>query len=192
MSLAAAVDPEPRGGPDAMRRRLWAIVQATLFRYSFHNWYGVRRRLLGAFGATIDPTAWVRPTVRIDRPWNLTLGRKASLGDGVRVWAEAPVTVGDRTVVSQYTTVSTWRVEPVAGRDARRTVAPVTLGDDVWVATESHVDAGTTVRDGALVGARSVVRGEVPPWVIAAGDPLKVRGERPYDGERHGLEGGDA
>ncbi|MHC4826451.1 MAG: hypothetical protein ACYTEY_07835, partial [Planctomycetota bacterium] len=74
MSQAAAPRPEdrhrsPYSTREKVARMLWAVVQATLFRGSFHNWYGWRRFLLRRFGADIHPTAVVRRTARIECPW---------------------------------------------------------------------------------------------------------------------------
>jgi putative colanic acid biosynthesis acetyltransferase WcaF len=162
---------------------MWRLVQSTLFRWSFHNWYGYRRRLLAWFGARLDPTVWVRRTVRIDRPWNLSMGRKSSLGDACVISAPAPVTIGARTVCSQYTHISSWVVEVEAGAP-RIVERPIEIGDDVWIATECVVTAGSRIENGALIGARSVVRDAVSPWMIHAGIPARSVRPRPYAGDR--------
>jgi putative colanic acid biosynthesis acetyltransferase WcaF len=158
---------------------VWPLVHATLFRGSFHNWYRWRARLLRAFGATLGETVIIRRSVQIDQPWNVTLGRKASLGDGCVIWAHAPVSIGARTVCSQYTLLSTWETNDAKHVDHR----PITLGDDVWIAAESYVAAGSEIGAGTVVGARSVTRGTLPPWTIAAGDPARPRRPRPYPGQ---------
>src|SRR3954470_15291033 len=66
---------------DKLRRVAWMFVQTFLFRPSFHNWYGWRRMLLRAMGAKVGQGVRVRPTVRIEIPWNLDLGDDAVVGD---------------------------------------------------------------------------------------------------------------
>ena len=92
----------PYSTREKIGRLLWAIVQATIFRYSFHNWYGWRAWLLRRFGANIDPHAVVRRTARIECPWNLTLGRNSCLGDGAIAYCLGPITIGERVSISQY------------------------------------------------------------------------------------------
>lgn len=46
-----------------------------------------------------------------------------------------------------------------------------TIGNDVWIATNSIIKAGVTVSDGAVIGAGSVVTKDVPPYEIWAGNP---------------------
>ena len=53
-------------------------------------------------------------------------------------------------------------------------VAPVAIGDDVWLGARVIVLKGVTIGDGAIVGAGSVVTRDIPPWSIAGGQPAKV------------------
>lgn len=174
---------EPSSGAERRRAALWGLVQSTLFGCSFHNAYKWRNFLLRWFGATIDATVRIRPNCRIDHPWHLTMGRKSALGDAVRIYAGAPVTIGERSVISQYVIIAASRGEP--GRE--QVGAAVTIGDDAWIAAESFVPGGSVVPDGVVVGARSVLGepDEVAPleaWTIASGDPAKSRRERAYQG----------
>ena len=55
------ISPWTRG--EKVRRLLWAIVAATLFRGSFHNFYGFRAALLRMFGAKLGRNVRIRRTV---------------------------------------------------------------------------------------------------------------------------------
>lgn len=50
----------------------------------------------------------------------------------------------------------------------------ITIGNDVWIGTHVVVVSGAKIGDGAIIGANSVVTGEIPPYAIAAGSPAKV------------------
>jgi len=49
----------------------------------------------------------------------------------------------------------------------------IEIGNDVWIGTEAMVLPGTRIGDGAVVGARAVVSGQVRPYAIVAGVPAK-------------------
>lgn len=191
MTACAPLDPTVLSAEDPGRARsrlpagAWRPFGAPLLRIIPKPMYGVRTRLLRLFGAEMDPTARVRQSVSIDRPWNLTMGRKSSLGDGVVVWAHAPVSIGARCTISQYCRLAAFREDPSRPAGPTRP-APLTIGDDVWIAAESYVAGGQTVADGVLVGARSVVDqragGRLDPWTIASGDPATSRRPRPFQG----------
>lgn len=162
------------------RRRLWPLVRATIFSHSFHNQYRLRNRLLRLFGATVDDTSRVRPSVWIDEPWNFSMGRKSSLGDRCAVYAQAPVRIGSRSVCSQHTILSAFTIDTERTRHGQ----PIDIGDDVWVAADCVVEGGATLPDGALVGARSCVAAAsaLEPWTIAAGLPARSIKPRPFKG----------
>jgi virginiamycin A acetyltransferase len=48
------------------------------------------------------------------------------------------------------------------------------VGNDVWIGHEALVLPGSRIGHGAIVAARSVVSGEVPPYAIVAGNPGRV------------------
>lgn len=52
--------------------------------------------------------------------------------------------------------------------------APVTIGNNVWLAGQTVVLKGVAVGDNSVVGFRGVVTSNVPPNVIVAGNPARV------------------
>jgi acetyltransferase-like isoleucine patch superfamily enzyme len=50
----------------------------------------------------------------------------------------------------------------------------VVLGNDVWVGRGALLLSGARVGDGAVIGARAVVSGEVPPYAVVVGNPAQV------------------
>ena len=178
------MNPELSRSPYSTRekvgRLLWAVVQATLFRPSFHSWYGWRRALLAAFGARLDPVVRIRRTVRIECPWNLSVGHDSAIGDGVTLYCLGSVSIGARVTVSQgahlcagthdYTKRSMPLVRP-----------PIAIGDDAWICAESFVGPRVTVGAGAILGARAVAMGSLDPWTIYAGNPaIAIRPRPPF------------
>jgi len=58
---------------------------------------------------------------------------------------------------------------------------PITIEDHVWLGFDVVVLKGVTIGEGAIVGARSVVTSDVPPWTIVAGCPARVVKEIPMN-----------
>jgi acetyltransferase-like isoleucine patch superfamily enzyme len=50
----------------------------------------------------------------------------------------------------------------------------VVIGNDVWIGWNATILSGVTIGDGAVIGARAVVRKDVPPYAIALGNPARV------------------
>ena len=89
---------------------------------------------------------------------------------------EAPVKFGDNVFVAPNCGFYT------AGHplDAERRnqgleyARPITIGDDVWIGAGVSVLPGVTIGQGAVIGAGSVVNRDIPPRVLAAGNPCRV------------------
>jgi acetyltransferase-like isoleucine patch superfamily enzyme len=50
----------------------------------------------------------------------------------------------------------------------------VVIGNDVWIGAEAMILSGVTIGDGAVIGARSVVTKDVPPYAIVGGNPARL------------------
>jgi putative colanic acid biosynthesis acetyltransferase WcaF len=156
----------------------WAMCQATLFRFSPRPLYRWRVWLLNRFGATVDRDARVHPTVRIQFPWNVTIEANAAIGDAAIVYALGEIHVGRRVTISQYAHLC-------AGTHDYRTAdmplkrSPITLEDDVWIATGAFIGPHVTAHEGAILGAHGVATRDLDAWTIYAGNPAKAIKARP-------------
>lgn len=170
-------DASPYSEREKVGRLLWAIAQATLFRLSFHNWYGWRRWLLGRFGASLHPTVRLRRTVTIECPWNLTIGEESAVGDRAILYCLGRVRLGTRVTISQGAHLCAGSHD-YNSRRMPLLRPPIVIGDDVWIATEAFVGPQVTVGDGAILGARAAAFRDLAPWTIYLGNPaqpVKIR-----------------
>lgn len=51
---------------------------------------------------------------------------------------------------------------------------PIIIEDKVWIGLNCTILNGVTIGEGAIIGAKSVVREDVPPWSVVVGNPAKV------------------
>lgn len=54
------------------------------------------------------------------------------------------------------------------------TISLTEIGNDVWIGQGAFLKTGVKISTGAIVGARSVVTKDVPPYAIVAGSPAKI------------------
>lgn len=84
--------------------------------------------------------------------------------------------VGDYTLFGPNVTVAT-AAHPIlpALRDAGYQYnAPVHIGKSCWIGAGAVILPGVTVGDGSVIGAGSVVTKDIPPNVVAVGNPCRV------------------
>jgi len=85
-----------------------------------------------------------------------------------------PVVIGDDTGIGGHCLIFThgaW-LNQLDGYPV--TYAPVTLGKSVWLPWRVFVMPGSTIGDGSVIGANSLVSGAIPPRSLAVGSPAKV------------------
>ncbi len=106
-------------------------------------------------------------------PWNLEMGDYVALAEGVDIYNFALVSIGSQTCISQRVWLCTGTHDyrkpsfPLLWR-------PISVGESVWIAAESFVHPGTKVGAGCVIGARSVVSGELKDWTVYAGNPARA------------------
>lgn len=167
---------QAQASPWSLREKLgriaWMYIGSWLFWFSFHNWYAYRAMILRAFGAKIGRGARVRATVHVEIPWHLRLGEDVTVGDHAILYALGPITLGDRTIISQHAHLCAGTHDHTA-RDFRLLRPPIEVGSDVWIAAEAFVGPDVSIGDRSVVGARSVVMRNLPPDMICAGHPAR-------------------
>jgi len=121
---------------------------------------------------------------------------RVHLGDYVLVhgaWiiCDAEIEIGDYTLISwNVVLMDTYRVpfDPLERRreleraivrcprriEAEVPARPIRIGRVAWIGFDVCVLPGVTIGEGAIVGARSVVMNDVPPYTIVAGNPARV------------------
>jgi len=173
----AANRKEPKyTGTEQMMRVLWAGV-SPLFRLSPRVFWAWRVFLLRLFGARIGRKVHVYPSARIYFPWNLEIGDWSAVGEGACIYNLGPIRIGRHVTISQYAHLC-------AGTHDYRDPSfpllktPITIEDQAWICADAFIGPGLTVRQGAVVGARAVVVGNVDAWKIVAGNPARVIRER--------------
>ena len=89
----------------------------------------------------------------------------------------ASITIGDHVSIGPRAQLAT-ALHPVDDYEARRagweSAAPIVLGDNVWLAAGVIVCPGVMVGANSGIGAGSVVISDIPPGVLAVGNPCRV------------------
>jgi acetyltransferase-like isoleucine patch superfamily enzyme len=119
----------------------------------------------------------------------VTVGRYAML-NAVWITAEHRVEIGDNALISWNVIIlDSYRfsqdpvsrvaeLEFISSRSERSPpsggASPVTICDNVWIGFDCCILPGVNIGEGSVIGAKSVVRGDIPAGVVAAGNPARV------------------
>jgi acetyltransferase-like isoleucine patch superfamily enzyme len=103
----------------------------------------------------------------------LTIGNSTYINDGVWFGCTGRITIGARVLIGPGVRIFDNSYHGIYQRRVMPAPRPVTIEDDVWIATNSIILAGVTIGRGAIVGANSVVSKDVPAYSIVAGNPAR-------------------
>jgi maltose O-acetyltransferase len=128
--------------------------------------------LLGAFG----PGSEIRPPFRCDYGYQTFVGARTFANFGLICLDVATVTIGDDVQIGPNVQLLT-PTHPI-GAEARRAkweaARPITIGDNVWLGGGVIICPGVTIGANTVVGAGAVVTRDLPPDVVAVGNPARV------------------
>ncbi len=108
----------------------------------------------------------------------VVIGRDGFVGRGSQIVALESVTIGPDALIAAGVVIrdGDHRFDDPSRpiREQGHDVRPIRIGADVWLGAHAVITAGSTIGDGSVIGANAVVRGEVPPFAVAAGIPARV------------------
>ncbi|MDX6286227.1 MAG: hypothetical protein QOG53_1712 [Frankiales bacterium] len=137
---------------------------------------GVMFSLRGG-SVTIGDGVLVRRFATFQVSGDVQIGSDVLVSTGVVVHCADRVTVGDMTLLSEFTTVADSRhprTPPGVPVHHAVTTKPVQIGRNVWVASHVVITSGVTIGDQAVVGGGAVVTSDVPEGWLAAGNPARL------------------
>lgn len=130
------------------------------------------RRIFGSIGDSF----LVHSPFHCDFGKHIFVGRNFIANFNLTILDEAIVTIGDNVFIGPNCGIYT--INHALLPDQRNAgvmrAAPVTIGNDVWLAANVTVLPGVTIGDGAVIGAGSVVTHDIPPHTLAVGNPCRV------------------
>jgi len=115
-----------------------------------------------------------------DEP-QLIVGDNTYLGPGFSIGVGLKIMIGARCLIASNVNISDNDGHPLDPKERamhrplpKESFLPVQLGDDVWIGEGAVILKGVNIGNGAVVGAKSVVTGDVAPFTVVAGNPAKL------------------
>ena len=106
----------------------------------------------------VGNNTWIGPFTMLDGSGGLVIGDSCSISAGVQIYTHDTVE---------------WALS--GGRaDADR--APVAIGNNCYIGSQTVIAKGVTIGDHSVVGACSFVNRDIPPFTLAFGVPCRIVG----------------
>lgn len=141
---------------------------------TYHTPEEVRNLLSRLFGKTVDESFRVFPPFYTDFGKNITVGKNVFINACCHFQNHGGVSLGDGCQIGHNVVFATLN-HGLAPEDRQTTYpAPITLGKNVWVGSNSTILQGVTIGDNAVIAAGAVVTKDVPENTIVGGVPARI------------------
>lgn len=141
---------------------------------AYHTPEEVRNLLSRLFGKTVDESFRVFPPFYTDFGKNITVGKNVFINACCHFQDHGGVSLGDGCQIGHNVVFATLN-HGLAPEDRQTTYpAPITLGKNVWVGSNSTILQGVTIGDNAVIAAGAVVTKDVPENTIVGGVPARI------------------
>lgn len=107
------------------------------------------------------------------RDARLEIGDRVFVNQGAIVVASSYIKIGDDSLIGEFSAIYDTNHHSLDPMHPARS-APVIIGNNVWLCRGVVVLPGSTIGDHTVVAVGSVVKGDLPPRVLAAGNPAQI------------------
>lgn len=148
---------------------------------AFIHWVQGKGDIIVGDNVTIDGKCGIVFAARFAATPTLSIGNNTYIGHNTSFSIGKRITIGDHCLIAGGVAMLDSNGHPV-DPDKRRageppdesSVRPIMIGDNVWIGQRALICPGVTIGDNSVVSAVSLVRDDVPPDCIVAGNPAKV------------------
>lgn len=141
---------------------------------SYHTPDEVRNLLSELMGKEVDPSLKVFPPFYTDFGKNIHIGKNVFINACCHFQDHGGVTLGDNCLVGHNVVFATLNHGFAPKDRAAMYPAPIVVGKNVWIGSNSTILQGVTIGENAIVAAGSVVTKDVAPGTIVGGVPARI------------------
>lgn len=132
----------------------------------------ILKKLLKSVGENVH----FEPRFSVEFGFNISVGNNFYGNADLMILDGGEVRIGNHVFFGPkcglYTT--NHAIDPIERRTGGVYAKAIVIEDDVWLCGGVSVTPGVTIGRGSIIGAGSVVTKDIPPMVIAAGNPCRV------------------
>ncbi len=136
----------------------------------------LRSQILGELFGSLGPGVEIEPPFHCDYGYNISAGANLYMNFGCVVLDCCPVHIGENVLAGPYVQMcgAYHPLDPQLRLTGRELAGPIVIGNNVWIGAGAIIGANVTIGDNSVIGAGSIVIRDIPPDVLAAGNPCRV------------------
>ncbi len=161
--------------------RIYNVVldlEVMMLRWVGHiPFHSIRNLIYKLDGVKIGKGSTIHMWANFFYTLNIQIGEDSIIGDHVFLDGRDKLKIGDHVDVASDVMIYNSEHD-INSEDFHATLAPVEIGDYVFIGPRAIILPGVKIGKGAVVGAGAVVTKDVPEFAIVGGVPAQVIGER--------------
>ncbi|MDM1292948.1 sugar O-acetyltransferase [Sphingobacterium sp. N143] len=135
-----------------------------------------RKQIIQKLFKSTGKRFFLEPPFRCDYGYNISIGENFYSNYNCTILDCAPVTIGENVLfgpnVSLFTAGHPLHFE--ARNLGWEFASPIVIEDNVWIGGQVVINPGVRIGKNTVIGSGSVVTKDIPPDVVAAGNPCRV------------------
>lgn len=138
-------------------------------------------RIIIEEGAVIDSFVKIKP---VGGTGEVRIGKNSFINSGVVIYSGNGIDIGDDVLIAANCTLAPVnhefrsRNKKIIEQRFQPSKGGIVIESDVWIGANSVILDGAILRKGCVIGANSLVKGEVESYSINVGNPLHTIGYR--------------
>ncbi|MCI8682338.1 MAG: sugar O-acetyltransferase [Lachnospiraceae bacterium] len=130
------------------------------------------REILGKCGESIH----IEQPFHCDYGYNIEVGNNFYSNYNLTILDVGKVVIGENVMIAPNVSIYTagHPIHPDSRNSGYEYGIGVAIGHNVWIGGSVVINPGVTIGDNAVIGSGSVVTGDIPANVVAAGNPCRV------------------
>lgn len=135
-----------------------------------------REQILKNLLAEIGENCYIEPPLHANWGKYTHFGNNVYANFNLTLVDDTDIFVGDNVMFGPNVIIATagHPVDPPLREKVAQFNIPVRIGKNVWIGAGAIVLPGVTIADHSVIGAGSVVTKDIPPNVVAVGNPCRV------------------
>ncbi len=125
-------------------------------------------------GKTVDKSFRLFPPFYTDCGKNITVGKNVFINSCCHFQDQGGVFIEDGVLIGHNVVFATLNHDILPEKRQSIYPAPIKIGKNVWIGSNSTILSGVTIGNDAVIGAGSVVTKDVPENCVVAGNPAKI------------------
>ncbi len=136
----------------------------------------LKRSFLQIAGINVQGKFFIDRGFKCLKPENIWIEENVSMGHDNHLWAFAPIRIGRYTQTAKDLLIISGSHDSASFESLAN--QEVIIGAGCWIGARVTILGGSKIGKGCVIGACSMVKGDIPDWSVAVGIPARVIRQR--------------